>query len=319
MHEELIHFTDIISILEIAVTLPIALIGVISHEIVYTQNYSGLGSLKKLLTSTHVWVTVFVSFIISYSIDPYIVKINPRLVMLPPLILGLLGNELIIRLSTIKGSTSFIAYIVQFIKYIFGKDSKPDPISDTPTNNKPANTEAVVNNESVSNTTSDDNSTTQEAIVNNNESTTNNQQHQIVNQSQTENNEPQEPLDIISKKDDNNRSMSDDIKRQLLKLDTKVHYVLNDMDNILLDFYNDINECEEDNEENIETFKKSYQVIKPKINSLLKEINEYEYLPVSTSIKFAEILRKELDLDKIYRTTVQLPSVDISEANVTSE
>ena len=80
----------------------------------------------------NIFVTVIIDLIISISINPFVAKIHPRLVLLPPLLIGLLGTELAIRLSTIGGSTSLIEYILGFLK-IKRADTTQTPKDNVPT------------------------------------------------------------------------------------------------------------------------------------------------------------------------------------------
>ena len=102
-----------ISIIEILITTISAFIGSFAHEY-----------LSFLNSGTHVtlnrWVIIIISMVIdvfiSLSLNPLVVVISPRLILLHPLLIGLLGTELITRLSTIGGSFSLLEYILGFFK-----------------------------------------------------------------------------------------------------------------------------------------------------------------------------------------------------------
>lgn len=115
-----------ISIIEILLISTIAFIGAFIHEYI---SFIKKGKRVTLMIWFNIFVTVIIDIIISVSINPFIISINPRLMLLPPLIIGLLGTELAMKLSTINGSTSFIEYILGFLKI------KRADTTSTPTNN----------------------------------------------------------------------------------------------------------------------------------------------------------------------------------------
>lgn len=102
-----------ISIIEILLISTIAFIGAFIHEYI---SFLKRGKRVTLTVWFNIFVTVIIDIIISVSINPFIMAINPRLILLPPLIIGLLGTELAMKLSTINGSTSFIEYILGFLR-----------------------------------------------------------------------------------------------------------------------------------------------------------------------------------------------------------
>lgn len=102
-----------ISIIEILLMSIIAFIGAFIHEYI---SFIRRGKRITIMVWLNIFVTVIIDLIISISINPFVAKIHPRLVLLPPLLIGLLGTELAIRLSTIGGSTSLIEYILGFLK-----------------------------------------------------------------------------------------------------------------------------------------------------------------------------------------------------------
>lgn len=115
-----------ISIIEILLISTIAFIGAFIHEYI---SFIKKGKRVTIMIWFNIFVTVIIDIIISVSINPFIISINPRLMLLPPLIIGLLGTELAMKLSTINGSTSFIEYILGFLKI------KRADTTSTPTNN----------------------------------------------------------------------------------------------------------------------------------------------------------------------------------------
>ena len=102
-----------ISIIEILLISIIAFIGAFTHE------YMSFILKGKRITFNmwcNIFITVIIDIIISVSINPFIVSISPRLIFLPPLLIGLLGTELAKRLTTINGSASLLEYILGFFK-----------------------------------------------------------------------------------------------------------------------------------------------------------------------------------------------------------
>lgn len=114
-----------ISIIEILLISTIAFIGAFIHEYI---SFIKKGKRITLMVWFNIFITVIIDIIISVSINPFIISINPRLMLLPPLIIGLLGTELAMKLSTINGSTSFIEYILGFLK-IKRADTTSTPIN----------------------------------------------------------------------------------------------------------------------------------------------------------------------------------------------
>ena len=126
MHQEfgeIISSLDI-SIIEITIIFFISLIGSITHEYIsIIKNINKLNKLEILISiiSSTIIITIF-----CISINPLIVKISPRLILLPPLILSLTGSELIIYLTGFKSSAKLIEYILSF----FGINRSKDNIQD---------------------------------------------------------------------------------------------------------------------------------------------------------------------------------------------
>ena len=116
-----------ISIIEILLISTIAFIGAFIHEYI---SFIKKGKRVTLMIWFNIFITVIIDIIISVSINPFIISINPRLMLLPPLIIGLLGTELAMKLSTINGSTSFIEYILGFLK-IKRADTTSTPINNS--------------------------------------------------------------------------------------------------------------------------------------------------------------------------------------------
>ena len=111
-------FFEGIPIVESLILILISFIGSIIHEYIFNHR-------SNFFKNPNVIITVVVSYLISFSIDPFIMQLSPRFILLPPLILGLLGIELATRLSTLKGSSSLLEYILGFLK-IKRKGSKQE-------------------------------------------------------------------------------------------------------------------------------------------------------------------------------------------------
>lgn len=236
----------------------IAFIGAMAHEVMF--NHSNDISLRNKNLS----IVATVDFLICYAIDPYIIPIHPRLILLPPLILGLLGNELILRLSTIKGSTSFLEYILGFLGVTNKNESREFGLKDeTPTNSNLINEE---NQEDKKDNTPEiaSNDKFEEKIVNNL----------------------------------NSKEMMDDINE-------RCRYILNRMENLLLEYYS--NEMK-----NITPIIDSYDDIKLFNRTLTKLINQNDYITINITFKVAEIIKKESELDYIYRSYMQTKNSTLS-------
>lgn len=283
MNNELLHVSDFLSVLEILLLFVVSYIGTIIHEYIFIPGKT------KFIKNIRVWLTVIMNFIICYSINPYIIDLNPRLILLPPLVLGLLGNELAIRLGTIKGSTSFIEYILGFfgIKNKLTKEEReslgveehreiPNPIlhkdeeESKTDNNESQNTKTHTNEKSI--TTED-------------------------------NKEKISKIDLVKEKSSPIK-VSITHEDQLTKINQQAYLILNEIDMLLLEYYEDLDK---------KTFISKYLKLKPKLKQFSKDFKKHEYLPLSTTLKISEILNKEKDIDKIYRLSVQTHSDNTQE------
>ena len=120
---EIISSLDI-SIIEITIIFFISLIGSITHEsISFVKNINKLNKLEMLIS---IISSTIIITIVCISINPLIVKISPRLILLPPLILSLTGSELIVYMTGFKSSAKLIEYILSF----FGINRSKDNIQD---------------------------------------------------------------------------------------------------------------------------------------------------------------------------------------------
>lgn len=74
------------------------------------------------------WMAIFSNMIIvsiiTYSLDPLITAVHPRFIILPPLLMGLVGEELINKLIHMHSSLSFIDWFLKYF-HIKNQDSEP--------------------------------------------------------------------------------------------------------------------------------------------------------------------------------------------------
>lgn len=111
-----------ISIIEVLLIIFISSIGAIIHETLECSiNKKKLTDKRVIL---NIVMTVLIVSIISITIDPFIITINPRLILLPPLIMSLLGTELIFKLIHLRSSLKLISFIVSLLNIINIKSPK---------------------------------------------------------------------------------------------------------------------------------------------------------------------------------------------------
>ena len=116
-----------ISPLEIIFISVISLIGSLIHRyVIRSDDYKNDSKLYIVIDSFRV---VTIDTIICVSIDQFIVSLSPRLILLPPLLLGLIGKELIEYMSEIGSSFKLIEYILSFVG-IHRKNAKAVDIDD---------------------------------------------------------------------------------------------------------------------------------------------------------------------------------------------
>ena len=94
---------------EILLVLGVSFVGASVHEYVFSS-----GDNRAFFKNPNVWVSTLVSSIVSYTINPWVSDFNPRLMLLPPLLFGMAGMDLVKRLSTPEGSSSIIEYVLGF-------------------------------------------------------------------------------------------------------------------------------------------------------------------------------------------------------------
>lgn len=109
---------------ELAPIICISFIGSCIHEYIFKTEQH-----HRFFFNLNIWISTLVSSIISFTIDPWILDFNSRLIFLPPLIIGLSGMDLINKLTTLKGSAKILEFLVGFIG-LKRKDSKDDLLDD---------------------------------------------------------------------------------------------------------------------------------------------------------------------------------------------
>jgi hypothetical protein len=185
------------------------------------------------LLSPRMWISTLVSTIICYVIDPWVITISPRLVLLPPLVLGLAGIDLATKLSTIKGITTIIGWILGFFGY---KNI--------------------------------------------------NQEEEEKEEEQTPQPEPT-PMEIPL-----NMMVTNTVTFSKLKnLDDMVVSVLDSICNLLVAYYATNDK---------ETFLKGYFIIMNNKNIMDDNIREFQVIHSATALKLSEIVKKEIELKRVY-------------------
>ena len=226
--------------LEILLVLGVSFVGASVHEYVFRSEGD-----RVILKNPNVWISTIVSSIICYTVDPWIATLNPRLMLLPPLLLGMAGMDLVRRLSTVEGSSSIIEYILGF----FGI-----------TNKKTEGTYGIPTKEKEEENTPSLSIQTQEA------------QSQISTH----------PDPVLSTSN----------FEQLMTLDQMVHAILDSICNLSVDYYIHHDKG---------NFLHGYYIIKINIEIMHNHMKSHQFIPISTALKLSEVLKKELELETIYR------------------
>lgn len=221
--EEILTISETLYI-EIILTFVISFIGSFTHEYI-TGNNSNRSTLK----NPNVWLSAIISTILCYIINPWIIAYHPRLIFLPPLLLGLIGIDLIERLTTLKGSTGLLEYILTFFGIRRIKDGTGTGIPD------------IENNK--------------------------------VN---------------ISKETENET-------KYVILLDNIAQICYNAVNGVLVEYY-----TRHDNT----AFLNSYARIKSEQEILRSSIALFKSIPISTTLKLSELLKKSMELDDIYNSIV---------------
>jgi len=116
-----------VSIIELLLLIILAFIGAFCHEYL---TFINRGKRITLSIWVNITITVAIDVVFCLVINPFIIGFGSRMILLPPLILGLLGTELMSKLSTVNGSFSFIEYILGFfgIKRGDNTETPTDPV-----------------------------------------------------------------------------------------------------------------------------------------------------------------------------------------------
>ena len=260
MTNELLDIKDFVSVLEAVLIILVSFVGASVHEYIFG------GVDKGFIKNPNVISTVVVVFIISYSINPLIVSFNPRFILLPPLILGLLGNELTKRLGTIKGSSSLIEYLLGFFS-IKNKVDKHDGLDELETKSKPE-------------TTSESKTEIKEDIISD------------ADLEKIPEVKKEEKKDEQTEETQKEESVMDIDKR----LDIILHNIerakksLNKKDRVTNDNFN------------LNPFRDNYEIVKIDIALLKNGIKSMDKIAMSSALKLAEVLKKEEELDKLFNS-----------------
>lgn len=94
---------------EIILMTVISFIGSLMHEYIVSVKRDHIRKFTVLFIN--IFITVLIDVIICISINQLILDISPRLVLLPPLIIGLVGKEFVEALTTLKASSRLIAFL----------------------------------------------------------------------------------------------------------------------------------------------------------------------------------------------------------------
>lgn len=227
--EELLNSSETFYI-ELTITFIIAFIGSFTHE--YLTND---GPDRSIMKNPNVWLSTIISTILCYIIDPWVMEFSPRLMFLPPLILGLVGMDLVKRLTTIKGSTGLLEYILTFFGIRRIKDSNGNGIPDI-------------------------------------------------------DNEDKEKVDLVKHK-----RMTEEETKFIVLLENMTQICYTAINGVLVEYY-----TRHDNT----AFLYSYGRIKAEQEIIRSSVSLFNVIPMTTSLKLSELLKKSMELDAIYNEIV---------------
>lgn len=96
------------------------------------------------------WMAIFVNMliisVITYSFNPLLSTIHQRLILLPPLLMGLVGEELINKLIHIESSLGFIDWFLKYFKLKNPDSETPNITADEEFINKQAKYQELLAN-----------------------------------------------------------------------------------------------------------------------------------------------------------------------------
>lgn len=104
--------TDL-NIVEILLLSVLSFIGAFCNRFWQFLNH---GTPITLRTWMVIFVNVIVVTVISISLNSFIMEINPRMMLLPPFLMSLVGDELFVKLMHINSSIEFIDWLLMTLK-----------------------------------------------------------------------------------------------------------------------------------------------------------------------------------------------------------
>ena len=287
MANELLDIKDFVSILEAILIILVSFVGASVHEYVFG------GVRKGFLKNPNVISTVVVVFIICYSINPLIVSFNPRFILLPPLILGLLGNELTKRMGTIKGTSSLLEYVLGFFS-IKNKVEKHDGLDELETKTaKDKNEDKPPKEEKkkVESPPSIEIDDRDEITIIEEEFSRLSKELEKLKANREANTASSQPI----KKD----TIIKDTEEEITNIDSRLEIILNNIEKAI----KVSNTKKEDTGFNIDSFKDHYEIIKIDIALLRSNIKNTDKITMTSALKLAEVLKKEEELDELFNST----------------
>ena len=230
--EELLNISDTLYI-ELVLTFIVAFIGSFTHEYLTGENTN-----RSVIKNPNVWLSTIISTILCYIINPWVMEFNSRLIFLPPLLLGLIGMDLVKRLTTLKGSTGILEYILTFFGIRRVRNGNDAGIPDMNNDNKPA------------------------------EEKTDTSKH---------------------------KTMSEEETKFIVLLENMTQICYNAINGVLVEYY-----TRHDNT----AFLYSYSRIKTEQEIIRTSVSLFKAIPMSTSLKLSELLKKSMELDAIYNEII---------------
>ena len=95
---------------ELELIIFVAFVASLMHEYMFT--IKRFQSVSRLEVLNNILITVLLTTIICIAIDPLVVSISHRLILIPPLIIGLIGPQLVYYFSGIGSTFKLIKYIL---------------------------------------------------------------------------------------------------------------------------------------------------------------------------------------------------------------
>lgn len=226
------------------------------------------------------YMVAFVVSIICFGIDPYISQISDRIIIVIPIILGMIGKEVLSRLLTLQGSTSLLEYVLGFFGII--NEAEKDNLGIDPSSNE----ECPVCHQ---NHHEHDNEKSSSPKQEEKEEKTTLQVSKPVAQepiAQENINAVLEPPPIVT-----SVSQYENYK----DLDNMVHSSLDSICNLVVDYYarNDV-----------EAFLRGYHTLNVSMEILNHKLAQKQTVPVPTVLKLFEIGKKQTEIDLIYNQII---------------